>query len=117
MAILKPTDTIVGCVSYKEITKDTAQIHRLTVDYNFRGYRIGPCLMDDLKMAIKNSGYKAMYLEVCNANFGAVKLFEKMNFHKIQDKNYIGSFLDLVTGLKKFTYIYSFGQENLQIKK
>ena len=32
---------IVGCISYKQMTSDTVQMHRLRVDEKYRGQRIG----------------------------------------------------------------------------
>ena len=39
---------VVGCISYRIITPDTAEMHRLTVDSKSRGLGIGRKLVQEL---------------------------------------------------------------------
>ena len=72
-------DKIVGYVLITVID-DLVEIHLLYVDNLFRNQKIGTKLMDHI--IDKYSNYRFL-LEVANNNYIAIKLYENMNFKKI----------------------------------
>ena len=71
---------IVGCICYEQISADTVEMHRLAVDGEFRGLKIGRKLVQALIDTAKENGYDNLYLETSNAQINANQLYQKMNF-------------------------------------
>ena len=54
---------IVGCIAYRQITPNTVEMHRLSVNSNYRKLGIGRKLLETLINTAKENGYDTMYLE------------------------------------------------------
>ena len=98
---------IVGCISYKQMTFDTVQMHRLRVDEKYRGQRIGRKLIQASLDTAKENGYNLMYLETGNPQFDAIRLYGKMNFEYLHDVPFPVEwpFLEFLSGLELRTYV------------
>ena len=103
----------LGCISYKQIMPDTVEMSRLAVDSKFRGQNIGQKLIQTLLDTANENGYDSMYLETSNAQIGAIKLYEKMNFRSLRDLPLPWPILDILSGLK----IKAFVRETIAIPK
>ena len=102
------SDKVVGCISYKIFSSDTAEMHRLAVDSEFRRQKIGQKLVQALLNTAWSNGYDSMYLETTNAQTGALNLYEKMNFkylHNVPSGPFPWSILDFLTGIKIRAYV------------
>ena len=53
---------VVGCISYKKFSSDTAEMHRLAVDLEFHGQKIGQKLVQALLNTAWSNGFDSMYL-------------------------------------------------------
>ena len=97
------SEKVVGCICYKKIDADTVEMHRLAVDAEFRGLKIGRKLVQALIDTAKESGYNTMYLGTSTAQINAIKLYEKMEFEFLQDKKYFPRYH--LVGLKNVCYV------------
>ena len=95
---------IVGCISYRQITPNTVEMHRLSVHSNYRKLGIGRKLLQTLINTAKENGYDTMYLETWPRP--AEILYEKMEFKFFREKTYLSSAIDYLTGMKLLCYIY-----------
>ena len=95
---------IVGCISYRQITPNTVEMHRLSVHSNYRKLGIGRKLLETLINTAKENGYDTMYLETWPRP--AEILYEKMEFKFFREKTYLSSVIDYLTGMKLLCYIY-----------
>ena len=95
---------IVGCISYRQITPNTVEMHRLSVHSNYRKLGIGRKLLETLINTAKENGYDTMYLETWPRP--AEILYEKMEFKFFREKTYLLSVIDYLTGMKLLCYIY-----------
>ena len=95
---------IVGCISYRQITPNTVEMHRLSVHSNYRKLGIGRKLLETLINTAKENGYDTMYLETWSRP--AEILYEKMKFKFFREKTYLSSVIDYLTGMKLLCYIY-----------
>ena len=105
------SDKVVGCISYKQLSSDTAEMHRLKVDSEFRRQKIGQKLVQALLNTAWSKGFYVMYLETSNANIEAINLYEKLNFKFL---HYVTSargssiprnILYFLSGLKRKAYL------------
>lgn len=78
--VAKVNGKVVGCGSYRQLNPDTVEMHRLSVDFNFRGLKIGRKLVEALIKSAKNEGFTSMYADTSNAQIDAWKMYEKMGF-------------------------------------
>ena len=95
---------VVGCISYKQISPNTVEMHRLSVDFLFRKLGIGRILVKTLLNTAKANGYDTVYLETWPRP--AQKLYEKMKFQFLHGKTNISPVVDFFTGMKLLCYIY-----------
>ena len=95
---------VVGCISYKQISPNTVEMHRLSVDFLFRKQGIGQILLEKLINTAKENGYDTVYLETWPRP--AQKLYEKMKFQFLHSKTNISPVVDFFTGMKLLCYIY-----------
>ena len=93
---------IVGCISYRQITSNTVQMHRLSVQSNYRKLGIGRKLLETLINTAKENGYDTMYLETWSRP--AEILYKKMEFKFFCEKTYLSSAIDFLTGMKLLCY-------------
>ena len=99
---------VVGCIAYRQITSATVQMHRLAVDFEYRGQNIGQKLVQGLLNTAWSNGYDSMYLETTSAQIGAIKLYEKMEFkhlHNVPFGPFPWPILDFLSGLKVKAYV------------
>ena len=100
---------VVGCVSYKQINEETAEMNRLAVDSNFRGMKIGRKLVEECMKDAKIAGYKVMYLDTSSAQIDAFKLYEKLGFTLLRKTDFgegYGAFIaNYFSGLCVHAYI------------
>ena len=74
------SEKVCGCICYEQINADTVEMHRLAVDGEFRGLKIGRKLVQALIDTAKENGFDNLFLETSNAQINANKLYQKMNF-------------------------------------
>ena len=84
-------DSAVACASYRLFDNDSVEFKRVFVKKDYRKRGIAYNLIRQLeKIAIRN-GFKYSYIVTGKNNFGAIKLYEKLNY-KPEDK--FGQFVD-----------------------
>ena len=98
---------MVGCVSYKQITPNTVEMHRLSVDSEFRRAGIGQKLVKALIQTATNNGYEMLYLETTVAQVACRQLYPKMGFEQLHSMKLDHFLFDLFTGLHVDSYYYS----------
>ena len=76
----KESGRILGFIGYKQITSNTVEMKRLSVDPDFRGLKIGEYLVEFLIATAQKNGYDSMYLTTSQAQIVAQKLYEKFGF-------------------------------------
>ena len=110
--VAKSTESgrILGCISYKQITPDTVEMYRLSVDKEFQRLKIGQNLTQFLLDTAKENGYNTMYLETSEPNMKARKLHEKNGFKYLHSLPYLhmavfGIKMDFLCGFKEAAYI------------
>ena len=100
---------VVGCVSYKQINKDTAEMNRLAVDSNFRGLKIGRKLVEKCMNEAKKEGHQVMYLDTSSAQIDAWKMYEKLGYSLLRKTDFgegYGAFIaNYFSGLCVYAYI------------
>lgn len=85
--IAKVGNEIAGCIGLRKIDKDNCEIKRLYVRPVFRQYKIAYSLMEIIIENAKTIGYKRMVLDTLPFLDGAIKLYEKLGFYKIESYN------------------------------
>ena len=95
---------IAGCISYRQLTPNTVEMHCLSVRSNYRKLVIGRKLLTTLINTAKENGYDTIYLETWPRP--AEILYEKMKFKFFREKIYLSSVIDILTGMKLLCYIY-----------
>ena len=76
----KESGKILGCGSYKKISTTTVSLHRVAVDRDFRGLKIGEKLLVSVIDLAKENGYNTMYLETNETQKAAQGLYKKYGF-------------------------------------
>ena len=76
----KESGKILGCASYKKISATTVSLHRVAVDRDFRGLKIGKKLLVSVIDMAKENGYNTMYLETNETQKAAQVLYKKHGF-------------------------------------
>ena len=95
---------VIGCISYQKISPDTVEMHRLSVDSNYRGLGVGKKLVLALSEKAKEYGFKTMYLETSNAQLDAIRLYNNIGFQFVGQQKIEYWILDHITGLKVFGF-------------
>ena len=107
--VAKVNGKVVGCGSYRHLNPDTVEMHRLSVDSNFRGLKIGRKLVEALMEAAKKDGYTCIYADTSNAQIDAWKMYEKMGFRFLRKSDFgpgFGAFLaNNFSGLCVYVYL------------
>ena len=101
-------DQVVGCISYKQFSSDTAEMHWLAVDPEFHGQKIGQKLVQALLNTAWSNGFDSMYLETTNAQISAMNLYENMGFEYLRDCSlalFPTNILDFLSGLHNRAYV------------
>lgn len=104
VATSSATGKVLGCISYRQINPTTVEMHRLCVDFNFRGLGIGSRLVQALRKTAKQNGYEVMYLETSSSQFDAIRIYDK-EFQYLRDAYFDHPFFDYVSGLRVVSYI------------
>lgn len=92
---------IVGgqCVGYiiYSVVMDECDLDKIAVKNECRRKGIGKLLMDEMLRDLRNHGVKKVYLEVDAENEQAIRLYEKLNFKKIDKRaNYYSNGHDAI---------------------
>ncbi len=78
----------VGCVAFKKLSQDTAEMKRLYVRDSFRGLGIGKQLAYAIVECARERGYAFMRLDTIPQLADAVRLYERMGFYAIPPYTY-----------------------------
>ena len=81
----KESGKILGCASYKQISPTTVSLHRVAVDRDFRGLKIGEKLLVSVIDLAKENGYDTMYLETSETQKAAQGLYKKHGFEYLNN--------------------------------
>ncbi len=73
----------IGCVGLREFDKDIAELKRMFVKTDYRGYKIGEKLLDQIIDVAKNMSYKKILLDTLPSMAQAQKLYRSFGFHEI----------------------------------
>ena len=96
---------VVGCIAYKQVSLDTVELGRNSVDKEFRRLGIGQKLLRTVLTAAKDNGYKTVLVSTSIAQLNAQKLYEKMNFEFVCFKpTQFHPIFTYLTGLKAIEY-------------
>src|SRR5689334_1932212 len=63
LLIAKFNEEIAGCIALRKITNEVCEMKRLYVKPQFRNYKIGKLLVDEIILEAKRIGYQEMYLD------------------------------------------------------
>ena len=96
---------VVGCIAYKHVNLDTAELGRNSVDKEFRRLGIGQKLLRTILKTAKDNGYETVLVSTSIAQLYAQKLYEKMNFEFVCFKpSLFHPIFTYLTGLKAIEY-------------
>ena len=95
---------VAGCISYKKLTQNTVEMHRLSVDFKYRKLGIGRKLLQTLINIAKENGYDTVYLETWPRP--AEILYKNMEFKFFREEMYMSSVIDFLTGMKLLCYMH-----------
>ena len=76
----KESGKILGCASYKKISPTTVSLHRVAVDRDFRGLKIGENLLVSLIDMAKENGCNTINSDTTEAQKAAQGLYKKLGF-------------------------------------
>ena len=97
---------VLGMISYRQISHDTVEMHRLAVDSTKRGFGIGKKLIMKLEGKAVEEDFTYMYLETTNVEKGPWKMYEKYGYQFLRFKNFDASpLLQMITGSNVLSYI------------
>lgn len=99
---IKATDnnSLLGYGSV-QIVFDEGNINNIAVDENFRNKGIASGILTNIITHCKDRGVTTIFLEVSEANLGAIALYTKFGFEKIAErKNYYKSGNAIIMSLK-----------------
>ena len=86
----------VGYIIYSVVV-DECDLDKIAVKNECRRKGIGKLLMDEMLRDLRNHGVKKLYLEVDEENEQAIRLYEKLNFEKIDKRaNYYSNGHDAI---------------------
>ena len=86
----------IGYIIYSVVV-DECDLDKIAVKNEYRHKGIGKLLMDEMLKNLLTRGVKKVYLEVDEANNQAIKLYEKLNFEKIDKRtNYYSNGHDAI---------------------
>ena len=99
------TGKVLGMISYRQISHDTVEMHRLAVDSTKREFGIGKKLIMKLEEKAVEENFTYMYLETTNVEKGPWKMYEKYGYQFLRFKNFNVPFLQTMTGSNVLSYI------------
>ena len=104
----KESGKILGCASYKKISPTTVSLHRVAVDRDFRGLKIGKKLLVSVIDLAKENGYNTMYLETNETQKAAQGLYKKHGFNYLHnvpnEPQFFGINFEHLAGLKELAF-------------
>jgi len=83
IAVEDASDTIVGCVALRPFTPDVAEMKRLYVIPEYRGYKLGRILAEAIIEKAIEQGYHSMILDTMHEMQSAQQLYFNLGFHTI----------------------------------
>ena len=89
-------------ISYRQISHDTVEMHRLAVDPTKRGFGIGKKLIAKLEEKAVQKDFTCMYLET--GPLGPWKMYEKCGYQFLRFKNFDVPLLQMMTGSKALSF-------------
>lgn len=75
---------IIGCVGIRRVENEIAELKRLYVRDNYRGYKVGVTLLENALKSAKNLGYKKIRLDVIPTLQIAKELYISFGFYEIE---------------------------------
>lgn len=75
---------IIGCVGIRRVESEIAELKRLYVRDNYRGYKVGVTLLENALKSAKNLGYKKIRLDVIPTLQIAKELYISFGFYEIE---------------------------------
>jgi GNAT superfamily N-acetyltransferase len=85
--VAKIDDKIVGCIGLKKIDVENCEMKRLYVRPEFRGEKIAQHLVETIIYDARKIGYQNMLLDTLPFLDGAISLYMKLGFYKIESYN------------------------------
>ena len=79
--VAKLNGKVVGCGSYKKVNEETVEMHRVAVDYRFRGMKIGKALVSTLM----NKDFKSCIWKLVKPKLLLKKCMKKWDFNSLED--------------------------------
>lgn len=90
---------MIGCAGVRSFAADIAELKRLYVKPDFRGYKVGLELLTRAIDAARSLGYKKLRLDTLNDMAKAVALYRSLGFYDIpayRSNPHEGIYLELV---------------------
>lgn len=88
VAVSSRSRLVIGTIAYEQLTHDTVELGRLSVDPKHRGFGIGLKLTEALVSMARAKGYKNVYVETTSPQFEAINLYRKFNFSSLGKKEF-----------------------------
>ncbi|MDD3223626.1 MAG: GNAT family N-acetyltransferase [Clostridium sp.] len=85
--IVKVENETAGCIGLRKIDSENCEMKRLYVRPEFRGHNIANKLVKMIIDDAKKIGYKSMLLDTLPFLEGAIHLYKKFGFYKIESYN------------------------------
>lgn len=80
-------DQVAGCIALRKINEENAEVKRLFVKPEFRGYKLGEKLVKQLIEDAREIGYKHILLDTLPFLKSAIKLYQNLGFYEIDSYN------------------------------
>jgi GNAT superfamily N-acetyltransferase len=77
------TDLPAGCVGVRRLDEETAELKRMFVRQEFRGYQIGVTLLQQAISLAKELGYRKLRLDTLENMTKAQQLYRSFGFYEI----------------------------------
>ena len=78
-------DNAVACASYRIFDEDSVEFKRVFVKKEYRKRGIAYCLIKQLERLVVEKNFKQSYIVTGKRNSAAISLYEKLNYHIIDN--------------------------------
>ena len=78
-------DNAVACASYRIFDEDSVEFNRVFVKKEYRKRGIAYCLIKQLERLVVEKNFKQSYIVTGKRNSAAISLYEKLNYHIIDN--------------------------------
>lgn len=85
VVLLLRGETAIACGSFKEYSEGTAEIKRVFVSKEYRQAGCGRKIMEELEVLAEKKGYRQLILETGKPLKAAMRLYESLGFHIIDN--------------------------------